>query len=57
MTDVVIQAKQALLDSAGLTEFDLERLLGKTLSDQIDFADLFRKKFAKKMEGQPAGNA
>lgn len=41
MTDVVIQAKQALLDSAGLTEFDLERLLGKTLSDQIDFADLY----------------
>ena len=27
------------------------------MMQQIDFADLFRKKFAKKMEGQPAGNA
>ncbi|HBS21779.1 MULTISPECIES: protein-export chaperone SecB [Thalassospira] len=27
------------------------------MMQQIDFADLFRKKFAKQMEGQPAGNA
>lgn len=27
------------------------------MMQQIDFADLFRKKFAKQMDGQPAGNA
>lgn len=27
------------------------------MMQQIDFADLFRKKFTKQMEGQPAGNA
>ncbi len=27
------------------------------MMQQIDFADLFRKKFSKQMEGQPAGNA
>ena len=27
------------------------------MMQQIDFADLFRKKFAKQMEGHPAGNA
>lgn len=41
MSDLITHAKQVLLDPAGLSENSLEQLLGKTLGNQIDFADLY----------------
>lgn len=41
MTHLITQAKQIILEPAGLSDYDLESLLGQVLSKQIDSADLY----------------
>lgn len=41
MDNSLLFAKHGLLDPAGLTEHDLENVLGKVLGRQVEFADLY----------------
>ncbi|MFQ5544561.1 MAG: metalloprotease TldD, partial [Acidiferrobacterales bacterium] len=41
MTGALQKARESLLEPAGIGDSELERLIGRLLSHQVDYADLY----------------